>query len=246
MLGQWLELSVQAPDMLGSLAYYKSLGFHELLIGDTWTHRYAVVSDGALCIGLHDREFDSPALTFVQPDVAHRALAMTDHGFEFSLMKLDADEFNQLHFHDRDGHALWMIEARTFSPPADDASDSVCGTWFELTLPAEDVLRAGRFWAPLAPHLLQLREEPTTHMRFDARGMAVGLSESIALNAPALCFKCRDRERFWSAVKRHGLRAQKYPGFEGAFAKLVAPEGTGLYLFDEDFLGESYVVDETD
>ena len=35
-------------------------------------------------------------------------------------------------------------------------------------------------------------------------------------------------------------------GFEGAFVELRAPEGTTLYAFDEDFLGESYVVDESD
>jgi hypothetical protein len=246
MLGQWLELSVRTTDILASLAFYKALGFHELTIGDTWPHRYAAVSDGVLCIGLHEREFDSPALTFVQADVAHHALAMTDHGFEFSVMKLDADEFNELQFSDRDGHTLSILEARTFSPPADDASDSVCGSWFELTLPAADALRAGRFWAPLAPHLLNLREEPTTHMRFDAGGMPVGLSESIALRQPGLCFKCHDRSLFNQTVERHGLRCEKYPGFEGAFAMLSAPEGTRLYTFDEDFLGESYVVDETE
>jgi hypothetical protein len=37
-----------------------------------------------------------------------------------------------------------------------------------------------------------------------------------------------------------------YPGYEGAFAALKAPEGTTLYLFDEDFLGEGIEVDETD
>lgn len=246
MLGQWLELSVQTTDIVGSLGFYRALGFHELKIGDAWSHRYAVVSDGLLCIGLHDCEFNSPALSFVQPDLAHHALTMTDHGFDFTVMKLDADEFNELRFTDRDGHTLWLLEARTFSPPADDARDSLCGSWFELSLPARDALRSGRFWAPLAPHMLRLREEPTTHMRFDANGMALGLSESIALAEPGLCFKCHDRARLNDAVERHRFTIEKYPGYEGAFSALVAPEGTRLYLFDEDFLGETYVVDETE
>jgi hypothetical protein len=37
-----------------------------------------------------------------------------------------------------------------------------------------------------------------------------------------------------------------FPGYEGAFVELQAPEGTKLFVFDEDFLGESYVIDETD
>jgi hypothetical protein len=76
--------------------------------------------------------------------------------------------------------------------------------------------------------------------------LPLGLSESIALQRPALCFRCSERETLNLAVERLGLRHQKYPGFEGAFAVLEAPEGTQLYLFDQDFLGESYVVDESE
>ena len=39
---------------------------------------------------------------------------------------------------------------------------------------------------------------------------------------------------------------EKFPGFEGAFVAIQAPEGTTLYVFEEDFLGEAYEVDESD
>jgi hypothetical protein len=244
VLGQWLEYSVQTDDVLESLHFYRGLGFTELTTGDAWAHPYAVVGDGDLCVGLHSRSFDSPALTFVQPDLGKHARSMQRHGFDFSLMKLDEDVFNELQFVDPNGHTVSMIEARTFSRAPEGTGDSLCGNFFELTLPARDTLVAARFWAPLAPHVKELREEPTTHMRFDASGVALGLSESIALDRPALCFKCRDRAALEAAVELHGLRMQKFPGFEGAFAVLAAPEGTRLYLFDEDFLGEPYVVSE--
>lgn len=245
LLGRFLEFSVRAPDMIASLAFYKALGFSELGIGDTWPHRYAVVSDGELCIGLHDRDHDSPALTFVHPEVAQHARSMADHGFEFDYLKADRDEFNRLGFRDPDGHMITMLEARTFSPPLDELDRSLCGEWFETTLPVRNAMHTGRFWAPLAPVLLRLREEPTVHMRFDADGMALGLSESIALVQPSLCFKCRDRDALLAGVDRLGLRYKAFPGFEGAFAELTAPEGTRLYVFDEDFLGEPYIVEES-
>ena len=72
-IGRFLELSVHAPDILDSLHFYKLLGFEEVPSGDIWPHKYAVVSDGELNIGLHDREFDSPAIAFVQ----HRARNQT-------------------------------------------------------------------------------------------------------------------------------------------------------------------------
>lgn len=246
MLGTFLEFSVGTPNILDSLGFYKSLGFTELEIGDIWSHRYAVVSDGEISIGLHDRVFDSPTLTFVHQDVAKCARDMSDHGFDFSFLRIDEDEFNELGFTDRDGHMITMLEARTFSPPLDDTSDSVCGRWFEVTLPVRDTMRAGRFWAPLAPVLLRLREEPTTHMRFEAGGVCLGLSESIALSRPSLCFRCRDKTAVAALIEKEGLKHQRFPGFEGAFTSIEAPEGTHLYLFDEDFLGETYLVDESE
>ena len=245
MLGRFLELSVRTPKILDSLHFYKTLGFAELEIGDMFSHKYAVVSDGELNIGLHDRDFDAPAITFVQPDLAKHARAMADHSFDFKFMQLDEDAFNQIGFADRDGHMVTMLEARTFNVSEEAENDSACGSWFELTLPVRDALRAARFWAPIAPTLLEMREEPTTHMRFDANGVPLGLSESIALQGPSLCFKCPDRHGLMALLEQRGIDFEKFPGFEGAFVAIRAPEGTILYAFEEDFLGEAYEVDES-
>jgi hypothetical protein len=243
-IGRFLEVSVRTNDVPGSLHYYKTLGFTELETGDMWLHKYAVVSDGVLCIGLHDRELESPALTFVQPDLARHARSMADHGFDFSFMQLDEDSFNEIGVKDRDGHLITMLEARTFHGDDEDDNDSRCGTWFELTLPVRDAMRSAQFWGPVAGAILSMREEPTMHLRFDAGGMALGLSESIALEHPSLCFKCRDESALRALIEAQGLPAEKFPGFEGAFLVLTAPEGTQLYVFKEDFLGEPIEVDE--
>ena len=245
-LGRFLEFSVCTPNILESLAYYKTLGFAELETGDVWPHKYAVLSDGVLCIGLHEREFDSPAITFVQQDLAKRARSMADHGFDFDFMQLDEDAFNELRLADRDGHRITMLEARTFTGGDEFDSDSNCGTWFELSLPARDAVHAARFWASVAPNLLRMREEPTTHMRFDVGGAAVGISESIALTSPSLCFRCQDKNALSALIEKHELPHEKFPGYEGAFVALKAPEGTMLYAFDEDFLGDTYEVEESD
>jgi hypothetical protein len=244
-IGRFLEFSVHAPDILESLHFYKTLGFVELEIGDMWSHKYAVVSDGEVNIGLHDRVFDAPAISFVQQDIAKHARSMADHGFEFSYMQLGEDAFNELQFPDRDGHMVAMLEARTFHLNEEAENDSLCGSWFELTLPVRDALHAARFWAPIAPALLEMREEPTTHMRFAADGVPLGLSESIAVTAPSLCFKCPDRHGLMGVLEQNGIAFEKFPGFEGAFVAITAPEGTTLFAFEEDFLGEKYEVDES-
>jgi hypothetical protein len=245
-LGRYLEFSVRTPEILNSLGFYKDLGFSELEIGDIWPHKYAVVTDGVLCIGLHDREFDSPAITFVQQDLAKHARSMTDHDFDIRFLQLDEDAFNEIRLVDRDRHSITMLEARTFTGGDEFDNDSACGTWFELSLPSRDTVRAARFWASVAPVVLDVREEPTTHMRFDAGGFAVGLSESIALESPSLCFKCHDKEALLAIIEKYGLEHEEFPGYEGAFVAIKAPEGTTLLAFEEDFLGEKYEVDESD
>ena len=244
-IGRFLELAVRTPDVLESLRFYTALGFTELECADVYRHKYAVVSDGELNIGLHDADFDSPAITCVQADLARHARSLTDTGFDFDFVRLHEDVFNQLRFKDRDGHCVRMVEARTFHMSEEAENDSLCGSFFELTLPVRDTVRAAAFWAPIAPTLLEMREEPTTHMRFDAAGIPLGLSESIALDAPSLCFRCPDRTILTAALEQRGIAYEKYPGFEGAFAALRAPEGTTLYVFKEDFLGEAYEVDES-
>lgn len=244
-LGRFLEFSVRTPNIVESLSYYKLIGFTEREIGDVWSHKYAVVGDGILDIGLHDRVFDAPAVSFVQQDLARRARAMTDHGFDFSFMRLDEDVFNELGLADRDGHMVTMLEARTFTGSDEFDDDSVLGTWFELSLPVRDAVRSARFWASVAPNLLRMREEPTMHMRFDATNVPLGLSESIALTAPSLCFRNNDRKGFMALIEQRGFEFEKYPGYEGAFVSITAPEGTTLFVFEEDFLGESYEVDES-
>lgn len=244
-IGRFLEFSVRTPEILESLHFYKSLGFVELEISDVWPHKYAVVSDGELNIGLHDAHFESSCITFVQQDLAKHAPSMSDHGFNFTYMQLDEDAFNVLGFNDRDGNEISMLEARTFHLSEEAENNSVCGSWFELALPVKDAVRAAQFWAPIAPTLLEMREEPTTHMRFDADGAPLGLSESIALTAPSLCFKCPDRQALMDLLEQKGMSFEKFPGFEGAFVAIKAPEGTTLYAFEEDFLGEKYEVDES-
>ena len=244
--GRYLELSVRTPDILDSLGFYQSLGFSELENGDVWSHKYAVVSDGVLCIGLHDLEFDSPAITFVHEDLARSARRMTDSGFDFTKLRLDEDVFNQLELKDRDRHAVSMLEARTFTGGDEFDNDSLFGTWFELTLPVRDAVRAAVFWGSVATSVISVREEPTTHMRFDVGGAPVGLSESIALKTPSLCFRCHDRDTLMRRIELEHLRHATFPGFEGAFVGVEAPEGTMLYAFAEDFLGEGYEVAESD
>ena len=95
MIGRFLELSVQTDDILASVEFYERLGFRQLQVGETWSHPYAVLSDGRIPIGLHRYEFESPALTFVLPELATKLPHIERQGISFKFRKLGADEFNE-------------------------------------------------------------------------------------------------------------------------------------------------------
>ena len=125
LLGRFLEISIQTDDIIESLGFYRLLGFQELTVGEVWNHKYTVVSDGVLNIGLHEGKFDRTALTFVHHDLARQARSMSDHGFDFRFLKIDSDVFNEIGFLDRDKNLIAMIEARTFSPADEYQDDSI-------------------------------------------------------------------------------------------------------------------------
>lgn len=236
MLGRFLELSLHTPNIVESLHFYRALGFSELGVLDTWKTEYTVVSDGHICISLYGQYFEKPTITFVYPELEQYARQLRELGYQFTFSRLSEDVFNEIGFVDPDKHVISLQEARSFSPPDESVNNSALGEWLELALPSSNIAASARFWAPLAPSVLHYREEPTIHYRFDAAGIAVGLSEDHYLTSPSLCFVCTNRSGLAETVERHQLDLDLNPGFEKAFASLRAPEGTNIYLFDKDFL----------
>ena len=82
-LGRFLEISIGTRVIRESLDFYESLGFVQAAVGETWTHPYAVVTDGHLFIGLHGREIASPSLTFVLPELQLGVSRLKERGIEF-------------------------------------------------------------------------------------------------------------------------------------------------------------------
>src|SRR3954462_8852073 len=109
MLGRFLEISIHAPDIQESLRFYERLGFVQAAVGDTWTHPYAVVTDGHLYIGLHGKLIPPIALTFVQPNVAAHVERMRASGIEFDRVSFDNEAFHEATFADPHGMRINLL-----------------------------------------------------------------------------------------------------------------------------------------
>lgn len=234
MLGRFLEVSLHAPDPLDSLAFYERLGFTQAQVGDTWSHPYAVVTDGRLFLGLHQYEFPSPSLTFVQPDLMANLDRLEALGIEMAFRRVGGDVFNEAGFTDPNGQMITLLEARTFSPPQRQSHETSRLGWFEeFALPAQDLEGSARWWEQLGFVAAETAEEPWPRVGLTSDWLDVGLVGPGGLRTPALVFKEPDMAGRIRALAERGLEFSR--GLPRALdprenALLVAPEGTPLLL----------------
>lgn len=191
MLGRFLEISVKCNDLLDALDAFAAYGFRELTVGDVWSHPYAVVSDGVLAVGLHDYAFDSPALTFVQSDLARWVEAYRLQNIDLAFEKLSSESFNEIGFVDPGGQMTAVLESRTFSPPPfDEDSFSALGDLEALELPCADAAASAAFWKKLGVdddgrlgvNGPRLRLDVSPHLAVHYRGDVLALAQHAARN----------------------------------------------------------------
>jgi predicted lactoylglutathione lyase len=234
MLGRFLEISVHAPDPLESLRFYERLGFTQATVGDTWSHPYAVVTDGRVFIGLHGYEFPSPSLTFVQPDLMANLERIEALGVELAFRKVGADVFNEAGFTDPNRQMIALLEARTYSPPQRRSHETSRLGWFEeFALPAQDLEGSARWWEQLGFVAAETAEEPWPRVGLTSDSLNVGLIGGGNLRAPALVFREPDMAERIRALAESGVAFSR--GLPRTLdpaenALLIAPEGTLLLL----------------
>jgi catechol 2,3-dioxygenase-like lactoylglutathione lyase family enzyme len=233
MLGRFLEVSLQAPDVPASLAFYESLGFVQATVGDTWSHAYAVVTDGRLFLGLHAREFDAPALTWVQPDLAAHVPRLESVGIEFTIARLGEDTLHEIAFADPSGQVVRLIEARTFSPPSlRPTHASRLGYFEEFGIPTTDLGRSTTFWDALGFVAFDPVRAPFVKVVAAGRDLNIGLYD-VDLRAPVLAYSDPGMPERIAELRGKGHRLlDRLPrGMNSREnALLEAPEGTWLML----------------
>ncbi len=228
LLGDFLEFSVSTPDIRKSADFWTRLGFAQAVTGDTWRHRYAVFTDGSLYLGLHEYEFESPAFTFVRPDLAAYLPALEASGLSPVFAKTGDDEFNEAGFRDPAGCMLALLEARTFFEPHDYPPVSLTGGFAHYAVGIRDLAVCLESWADLGFAATE------TDGRGDVagNGLALSLETAGAGRPPRLVFAADSSAR--DRILAQGLSAGPqvavdavHDGFE-----IISPEGLRLQIVD--------------
>jgi catechol 2,3-dioxygenase-like lactoylglutathione lyase family enzyme len=241
VLGRFLEIGIATADIRASVEFYERLGFTQAQTGDTWPHPYGVLTDGRLYIGLHQSRLDSPALTFVRPDVARHATALQRLGVELTRISADSEVFNELAFRDPAGHSVRLLEARTYSPADRPTGDSsLCGRFLGISLPAADVAQVSGFWQALGLAAAEEAAQPYPHLPLRSDDLDLALHGQRFFAEPLLVFRDRDMTARIARLRELGAGPFEPPprGLgTHANALLRAPEGTALMLLqDSDHL----------
>ena len=228
MLGDFLEISLATRDILGSLDFYRKLGFVEAPVRETWQHPYTVVTDGRLYIGLHARDAVSPALSFALPELRSHLPKLEALGLEFAFCNIELHRFNEVGFLDPDGGMVALLEARTYSPVhASQVQPSLCGYFLEYRLPARDPTATLSFWESLG--LITTPAEDGQPAQVTWGGINIALEKPALRARPALVFANADLKEAEALLEMRGLPIQN----DTRGLHILSPEGLTLLLTPE-------------
>lgn len=234
MLGRFLEFSLATPDIRASLDFYTRLGFSQAQVGEAWPHPYAVVTDGRICLGLHQGAIAAPSMTFVKPDLLKHLQSLEELGLEFEFIRLGNDVFNEVGWFDPAGQLVRLIEARTFSPSKRIGTEtSRCGYFLEIALSAPNLEVSKAYWERFGFVGMDERDDPLPRISCTSDYIDVGLYDPAHLRRPTLRFQAEDVGGTLARLAEIGISPTGEippPLRQLPAAVLVAPEGTPILL----------------
>jgi catechol 2,3-dioxygenase-like lactoylglutathione lyase family enzyme len=223
LAGTFHEISVAVEDVRAAVEFYERLGFSQAPTTDTFSHPYGVLTDARLFIGLHQRGGPSPVLSFVRPGIAASLGAFAAAGIHLTRCNTGEEVFNEIAFSDPFGHEVAVLEARTYSPVAREATEvSLCGDFAEVSLPAADFTRAQAFWEPLGFVAAEEAQAPYAHLTLTSDHL------DLAFHRPQLCAQAMLVFRAPDMTSR--LERLRALGFAMAPAPAAVQDGAGSAL----------------
>jgi len=238
LLGTFHEISVAAADVRAAVEFYERLGFSQAPTGDTFAHPYGVLTDGRLPIGLHQRAGPSPVLTFVRPGIARSLEAFAAAGIRLTHCRTGEEVFNEIAFADPFGHAVAVLEARTYSPVARSAEQtSLCGDFAEVSLPVADFAGAQSFWEPLGFVAMEPLQAPYPQLSLTSDHIDLSFHGPQVCERPMLVFRGPGMRSRIARLRDLGVTTQAAPvtaQHAAGSALIESPDGTPLLLLEEE------------
>ena len=238
MIGHFHEISLETTDIRASVEFYEQLGFCQATTTDTWTHPYGVLTDGRLFIGLHQKRFASPVVTFVHPGVASLVPEFALRDIPLTTCHVEPEVFNEIGFRDPFGQPISVLEARTYSPVARGVAQmSLCGYFDEISLPVTDFEAAKAFWEPLGFVATDEADDPYVRLPLTSDYLNIAFHRPRTMDRPVLVFSDADMPARIGRLRELGIAfSDELPrGLNASENALIeSPEGTPLLLLHSE------------
>jgi catechol 2,3-dioxygenase-like lactoylglutathione lyase family enzyme len=232
MPARFHEISVPTADIRGSMSFYQSVGFTAVDTGDALPHRYGVITDGRLVLGLHEAPELTPGLTFVRPELSQWAAELAASGLTPAVQHTHPEAFNEIAFDDPEGNRLWFIEAPIHATVAARQAIPACGEFLHLSLPTRNPEAMCAFWEGAGFVALGTAAEPYEHLALTSDHLNLALHAPRLLDAPMLVFAApaAGARIDFLGTAGHASRRPLPRGLPRGSTLLEAPEGTPLLI----------------
>jgi hypothetical protein len=137
--------------------------------------------------------------------------------------------FNQLQFLDPFGHAVAVLEARTYSPIARHPG-SLCGEFAEISLPVADFAAAQAFWEPLGFVAADEVESPYPHLPLTSDHLDLSFHSPRLCDRAMLVFRDREMPERLARLRERGLALRTAAALGTGAAFIEGPGDTPLLL----------------
>ena len=193
---------IATHDIAASVQFYERLGFAQLLTGDAWPHRYGVLGDGRIHLGLHECSMPSPALTFVLPQLGAHVARLRPAQLEPELTRLGDEELHQLRAA-RPGRTCRDAArgAHLFAAaPAAQSANRCAAISPHLSLPQTRLRAARDFWERAGFVALPEQDQPYAHLPLTSDQLDLAFHRRALLRCAAAGVRMRGPQR-----ARHSL-----------------------------------------
>ncbi len=244
ILGEITAFTIATPDLEESLAFYKLLGFSEVMRAD-WPFPWIQVTDGVLLIMLRKDEQPYMALTYYVKDINKVVKGLEKKGIAFMQKPGPKDMIKRYLLQSPDGLNISLVgmidgfsqpsgKSMLQMPPEDyfkteKYTNKVCGLYGEFAHPVDDIEESIAFWKLLGFEGVSEFTEPYSWAIMTDGLSVIGLHQTTQFDFPAITFFAADMQAKIAALKKNGL--QHYTDKGQGNIVIETPEDQYIFLY---------------
>lgn len=227
-LGETVEISLSVQSIADNRTFLEQLGFKCVGENPDPANRAAVLTDGVIHIGLYERAFPTPTITYYAPDMPARITNLRDAGITIGDDNTLADP---------NGQRIHLFHFSEKMTPPTGTSTARMGTFGEFTIPTSDVKKSAAFWQKYGFTQTSGHDsDPYPYAVMNDGLLTIGLHQTDTIPRQHITYFAPDMIDRIAALLADGIEAAwQETNAQGQINRvsLRAPGGQLFYLFEE-------------